>query len=67
MENEMEPLEMTSRQRLQNALEHKPVDKLCFDLGAGGQTGMGACAVHRLREAIFSDLIIIKKKLLKSF
>jgi S1-C subfamily serine protease len=53
--------EMTSRQRLQNALERKPVDKLCFDLGSGQQTGMGACAVHRLREAIFSDLIIIQK------
>jgi hypothetical protein len=44
--------ELTSRQRLQRTLEHKPVDKLCFDLGAGGQTGMGACAVHRLRQAV---------------
>ena len=39
MGNEAEPIGMTSRQRLQAALEHKPVDKLCFDLGAGGQTG----------------------------
>ena len=43
---------MTSRQRLQRTLEHKPVDKLCFDLGAGGQTGMEVCAVHHLREAL---------------
>ncbi|MHC5001480.1 MAG: uroporphyrinogen decarboxylase family protein, partial [Planctomycetota bacterium] len=43
---------MTPRQRLQAALEHRPVDKLCVDFGAGGQTGMGCCAVHRLREAV---------------
>ena len=45
---EMKPCEMTSRQRLQNSLEHKPVDKLCLDLGAGGQTGMGVCAIKLL-------------------
>ena len=45
-------MSMTPRQRLQAALEHRPVDKLCLDFGAGGQTGMGCCAVHRLREAI---------------
>jgi hypothetical protein len=33
---------MTSRQRLQAALNHKPVDRVCVDFGAGGQTGMGA-------------------------
>ena len=43
---------MTSRQRLQAALEHRPVDKLCVDFGAGGQTGIGCCAVHRLRASI---------------
>lgn len=43
---------LSSRQRLQAALEHKPVDRLCVDIGAGGQTGMGCCAVHRLREAV---------------
>jgi hypothetical protein len=52
MSNETKPTNLTPRQRLQRTLEHKPVDKLCFDLGAGGQTGMGICAVHRLREAI---------------
>ena len=45
-------MSMTPRQRLQAALEHRPVDKLCLDFGAGGQTGMGCCAVHRLREAV---------------
>ena len=46
---------MTPRQRLGEALEHKPTDKLCVDFGAGGQTGMGVCAVHRLRQAILGD------------
>ena len=48
---------MTSRQRLGAASEHKPTDKLCVDFGAGGQTGMGVCAVNRLRQAIFGDKI----------
>ena len=46
---------MTSRQRLQAALDHKPVDRVCVDFGAGGQTGMGAGAVYRLRKAILGD------------
>ena len=45
-------ISMTSRQRLHAALNHKPVDKLCVDFGAGGQTGIGVCAVHRLHEAV---------------
>ena len=47
---------MTSRQRLQAALEHKPVDRLCVDFGAGGQTGMGICAVDRIRKEITGDV-----------
>jgi len=43
---------MTPRERLQAVLEHRPVDRLCVDFGAGGQTGIGCCAVHRLREAV---------------
>lgn len=43
---------MTSRERLAAVLDHRPVDCLCVDFGAGGQTGMGVCAVHRLRQAI---------------
>jgi hypothetical protein len=46
---------MTSRQRLQATLEHRPVDRLCVDFGAGFQTGMGAGAVHRLRRAVLGD------------
>jgi len=47
---------MTSRQRLQAVLDHKPVDRLCVDFGAGGQTGMGICAVDRIRKAITGDM-----------
>lgn len=43
---------LSSRHRLQAVLDHKPTDRLCVDIGAGGQTGMGCCAVHRLREAV---------------
>ena len=43
---------MNSRQRLQAVLEHKTSDRLCVDFGAGGQTGIGCSAVHRLREAV---------------
>jgi hypothetical protein len=51
---------MTPRQRLTATLEHKPVDKLCVDFGAGGQTGIGCCAVDRLRAAVLgkSDHIV---------
>ncbi len=51
---------MNSRERLQAALEHRVPDQLCVDFGAGGQTGMGCCAVHRLREAILgiSDHVV---------
>jgi len=43
---------MNSRERLQATLEHKPLDRICVDFGAGGQTGIGAGAVHRLRQAV---------------
>jgi hypothetical protein len=46
---------MTPRRRLQAILEHKTPDRLCVDFGAGGQTGMGVCAVHRLRQAVLGD------------
>lgn len=47
---------MTPRQRLQAVLEHRPVDKLCVDFGAGGQTGIGVCAVDRIRKEITGDV-----------
>lgn len=43
---------MTSHERLEATLNHQTPDRLCVDFGAGGQTGMGAGAVHRLREAV---------------
>jgi hypothetical protein len=46
---------MTPRERLNAALNHQPVDQLCVDFGVGGQTGMGVCAVHRLRRALTGD------------
>ena len=46
---------MTSRERLQAALDHKPVDRLCVDFGAGGQTGIGAGAVYRLHKKLIGD------------
>jgi len=46
---------MTSRERLQAALNHQPTERLCVDFGAGFQTGMGAGAVHRLRQAVLGQ------------
>ena len=46
---------MTPRERLNAALNHQPVDRLCVDFGAGGQTGIGVCAVHRLRQSLTGD------------
>jgi len=43
---------MTSRERLVATLNHRSTDRLCMDFGAGFQTGMGAGAVYRLREAV---------------
>jgi hypothetical protein len=46
---------MMPRERLDAAINHQPVDHLCVDFGAGGQTGIGVCAVHRLRQALTGD------------
>ncbi len=46
---------MTPRERLNATLHHQPIDRLCVDFGAGGQTGMGVCAVHQLRQALTGD------------
>lgn len=46
---------MTSRQRLAATLNHEEPDHLCVDFGAGFQTGMGAGAVHRLRQAVLNQ------------
>ena len=46
---------MTSRERLAATLNHQEPDRLCVDFGAGFQTGMGAGAVHRLRQALLGQ------------
>ena len=46
---------MTSRERLAATLNHHAPDRLCVDFGAGFQTGMGAGAVHRLRQAVLGQ------------
>ncbi|MCP4552551.1 MAG: methyltransferase [Bacteroidetes bacterium] len=43
---------MNSREKLNATLNHQTPDQLCVDFGAGGQTGMAAGAVHRLREVL---------------
>ncbi len=46
---------MNSRERLIKTLHHQEPDRLVVDIGAGGQTGMGACAVANLRKALFGN------------
>ena len=46
---------MSSRERLLLTINHKEPDRLVVDIGAGGQTGMGVCAVHHLRNRIFGN------------
>ena len=46
---------MTARERLRAVLEHRQADRLCVDIGAGPMSGMGASAVHRLRQALLGD------------
>lgn len=43
---------MTPRERLIKTLNHETPDRLCVDLGAGGQTGIGAVALHHLNQAL---------------
>ncbi|MBN1185529.1 MAG: methyltransferase [Bacteroidales bacterium] len=44
---------MNSRERLIQTINHKEPDRLVVDIGAGGQTGMGVCAVNNVRNALF--------------
>jgi len=43
---------MTPRERLLKTLNHESPDRLCVDLGAGGQTGIGATALHHLNQTV---------------
>lgn len=46
---------ISPRDRLAATLDHKPVDRICVDFGAGGQTGIGAGAVYRLHRELIGD------------
>lgn len=46
---------MNSRERLIETINHREPDRVVVDVGAGGQTGMGVCAVHNLRLALFGE------------
>jgi Uroporphyrinogen decarboxylase (URO-D) len=46
---------MNARERLIQTIHHKEPDRLVVDIGAGGQTGMGVCAVNNLRNALFGN------------
>jgi len=42
----------TARERLTQTINHIEPDRLCVDFGAGGQTGIGAGSVRRLRKVL---------------
>ena len=44
--------EMTSRERLKAAIEHRPVDKIPLDLGSTPVTGISALSLSKLRKAL---------------
>jgi uroporphyrinogen-III decarboxylase len=46
---------MNSRERLDATINHQTPDRLCVDFGAGGQTGIGVVAVHKLRQKLFGE------------
>ena len=46
---------MTPRERLIKTINHETPDRLCVDLGAGGQTGIGASALHELNKALLPN------------
>lgn len=46
---------MTSRERLQAALEHRQPDRVPIDFGATAVTGMHVSIVHRLRQRVLGD------------
>jgi len=46
---------LTSRARLQAALDHRQPDRVCTDFGASFVTGMHVSVVHRLRQRVLGD------------
>jgi hypothetical protein len=47
--------EMTSRERVKAALDHREPDRVPMDFGATGVTGIAASVVYRLRQALKLD------------
>jgi hypothetical protein len=48
-------MSMTSRERLHAAINHKPVDRVCVDVGATGVTGIAASIVAQLRARLLGE------------
>jgi hypothetical protein len=48
-------MNVTSRERLQRTLSHKPVDRVCVDFGSTAVTGISASIVSRLRARLLGD------------
>jgi Uroporphyrinogen decarboxylase (URO-D) len=46
---------MTSRDRLQFAIDHRQPDRVCVDFGATFVTGINVSIVHRLRHRVLGD------------
>lgn len=51
---------MTSRERVQSALNHQQPDRCPIDLGSTAQTGMNVSTLHRFRKALGLDLHRLK-------
>ncbi len=48
-------MNMTSRERIVQTLDHKEADRVPLDLGGCGQTGMHVDTVYQLRQALGLD------------
>jgi len=46
---------LTSRERVNRALQHQEADRVPLDLGASAVTGMQVDTVYRLRQALHLD------------
>ncbi len=46
---------MNARERLLKTLNHQTPDRLCVDIGAGGQTGIGAIALNNLNKVLLPN------------
>lgn len=47
-------LTLIPSERLIKTLNHETLDRLCVDLGVGGQAGIGATALHHLNQVLLS-------------